>query len=419
MTPEPMTLPPRVARALELSGVGIALWMIVRYMAPRAGYAWDFDTFYYAAAALRQGLDPYRLESLAAVAGKPVPLPFLYPPAALLVFAPLAALPLVTATIAWLTLKAALAVALIALWSRAFLGGTRLAVVILVALFGFNAALITDLRSGNIAILEALALWVAFACYARDRRWPFALLVAVAASLKLLPIAFLALLLVPSRHARPASLPFAAGLAVFGGIVLLPSAWGASWPGVLFRSAPAVRPHGEFNPSALGLIDTLLGGPPAAAPGFLDPALLLWAAYALTVLITSRRLLQRAWRRQDATEWVLIACTLFALLSPRMMAYSYVLMIAPAVMLIERVFPRGRDRAIALGVLIAQGVVRLGFRADFLLGVPGLPLRDSPVVANLPYLIVLALWIAYLRRGDPARAPRPARATRMSRAGAR
>ena len=90
---------------------------------------------------------------------------------------------------------------------------------------------------------------------------------------------------------------------------------------------------------------------------------------------------------------MLIACLLFALLSPRMMAYSYILMIAPALMLIERLFPRGRDRAIAVAVLIVQGVVRLGFRADFLLSVPGLPFRDSPVIANLPYLIVLALWI--------------------------
>jgi hypothetical protein len=206
------------------------------------------------------------------------------------------------------------------------------------------------------------------------------------------------------------------GLAVFGAIILLPSAWGASWPGVLFTSARAVRPHGEFNPSALGLFDTLLGGPPGAATRFPDPALLLWAAYALTVLIVSRNLLRRAWRRKEAAEWVLIACLLFALLSPRMMAYSYVLMIAPALMLIERSFPRGRDRAIAVAILIVQGVVRLGFRADFLLSVPGLPFRDSPVIANLPYLIVLALWIALLRSKDPARPPRPAP---MSAAGAR
>lgn len=421
MTPEPVTLPPRVARALELTGLGLALWMIVRYMAPRAGYAWDFDTFYYAAAALRQGLDPYRLESLAAVAGKAVPLPFLYPPASLLVFAPLAALPLATATVAWLTLKVALAAALGMVWRRAFLGRTRLVTLILVALFGFNAALIMDLRSGNIAVLEALALWAAFACYARDRRWAFALLVAVASSLKLLPIAFLALLLVPSRQARPAPAILVAGLAVFGAIVLLPAAWGASWPGVLFAGTPAVRPHGEFNPSALGLFDTLLGGPPRATTGLADPALLLWIAGALTVLIVSRDLLRRAWRRQEATEWVLLACLLFALLSPRMMAYSYVLMIAPALMVIERRFPRRRDRAIAVAVLIAQGVVRLGFGADFLLSVPQLPFRDSAVIANLPYLTVLGLWIALLRAPaaagrEAARMPRPARA---SRAGAR
>jgi hypothetical protein len=258
-----VTLPPGVARALGLSAVGLALVMLVRYMAPRAGYAWDFDTFYYAAAAYRQGLDPYRLESLAAVAGKHVPLPFLYPPAALAMFAPFAALPLATATVAWLALKLALCVALVALWSRAFLPVTGLVTLVLASVFAFNAALVMDLRSGNVAIIEGLALWIAFACYVRDRRWPFAILVAVAASLKLLPIAFLALLLVPSRQARPAPGLLLAGLGLFGAIAFLPAAWGASWPAVLFAGAPAVRPHGEFNPCALGMFDSSSADRPA------------------------------------------------------------------------------------------------------------------------------------------------------------
>jgi hypothetical protein len=63
---------------------------------------------------------------------------------------------------------------------------------------------------------------------------------------------------------------------------------------------------------------------------------------------------------------------------------------------IERLFPSTRDRAIAAALLIAQGrAPALG--ADFLLSVPGLPLRDSPVIANLPFLIVLGLWFALLR----------------------
>lgn len=399
-----MTRPPRPAVALELAGLALALWMLVRYMAPRAGYAWDFDTFYYAATALVRGLDPYRLDSLAAVAGKHVPLPFLYPPAVLPLFVPLTTLPLGAATVAWLALKGASCIALLALWHRVFVPGTRIATLVLAGVFAFNAALVMDLRSGNVAILEALALWIAFASYARDRRWPFAILVALAGSLKLLPIAFLALLLVPSRHARPSRGPFLAGLGVFGAVLLLPAAWGASWPGVLFAGTPAARPHGEFNPSSLGLLDALLGGPPGAAAGFPDAAVLLWAAYAVALLIVSRNVLRRAWRRGDASEWIAIACVLFALLSPRMMAYSYVLLVAPALMLIERLFPSARDRAIAVALLVAQGVARLGLGADFLLSVPGLPFRDATVVANLPFLLVLGLWIALLRAGDGARA---------------
>ncbi|MGH7729714.1 MAG: hypothetical protein ACRENJ_00505 [Candidatus Eiseniibacteriota bacterium] len=220
MTPPP----PRLIRALELCALGLALVAIVRYMAPRVAHAWDFETFYYAAAALR----------------------------------------------------AALGVALIATWSRGILRGTRLSLVVLATLLAFNAALVMDLRSGNMAIVEAL-----------------------------------------------------------------PTAWGASWPGALLGGAPAVRPHGEFNPSALGMLDTLLGGPHGGGSWLPDLAVALWAAHVVILLIASRRLLRWVWRRQDPLEAVIIACLLFALLSPRMMAYSYLLLIPPAVMVIDRLFATG------------------------------------------------------------------------------
>lgn len=402
-----MTPPPRLVRALEIAGLGLVLAAIARYMAPRVAHAWDFETFYYAAAALRRGLDPYRLELLSAVAGKPVPLPFLYPPATLAVFVPLSALPLATATVAWLALKVALAVALVLVWSRGPLRGMPLARVALASLLAFNAALVMDVRAGNLATLEALGLWLAFALYVSGRPWAFALLVALVSAFKVLPIAFLALLLVPRRRKGPAVQPLVAGLAVFAAIVVLPALRGSSWLASLAAGAPAVRPHGEFNPSALGLFDTLLGAPRGAG-SFADPALILWAIAALALLVASRGVLRRAWTRGEPTEWVVIACLLYGLLAPRMMAYSYVLLVAPGALMIERLFPRTRDRVIAWSVLVAQGIVRLGFQADFLLSVPSLPLRTSPVVANLPFLTLLGLWIALVRARDGGRLLIPA-----------
>jgi len=235
--------PPR-RRILEGAAIALLMLAVARYIARSLGGAWDFETFYWAAAALSRGLDPYRTETLGAVAGKPVVLPFLYPPATLALFIPLTWLPLHAAMALWLALKLALATALVALWRRVFLPGTSLPLVVAVAVFGYNAAMLWDLETGNVSILEQFLLWLAFACYVRERRLAFAALVAFASMFKLLPIVFLGLLFVPSRHSERRAGPALIGLGLFAAIVLLPSVAGLPWahgfPG-RFPAGAAIR----------------------------------------------------------------------------------------------------------------------------------------------------------------------------------
>ena len=202
---------------------------IAAFLIRKAGVPSDFQTFYYAALAELRGLDPYRLESLQAVAGKSVVLPFLYPPVTLALFAPFTALPIAMAGLFWLGLKLAMAAFLIVIWRRWFLPDTSLALLVLVASFGFNGSLLWDLTTGNISVPEQLLLWAAFACYVEERRRWFTALVAIASVFKLLPIALLGLLLVPSKRHRPSTgLALTLGFgdsqsAVIGGTYLLGS----------------------------------------------------------------------------------------------------------------------------------------------------------------------------------------------------
>src|SRR6185295_6809143 len=149
-----------VVRVLLLALVaGIA----VVYVGAGARHPWDFETYYHAASAYRVGLDPYQLQSLTSVAGRPVELPFLYPPATLLLFVPFSHLPLGAAIVAWLTIQCLLAGILLWIWWRTFLRSVAPDLLVVVALLGFDVALLWNLRTGNVALAEQVLLWAGLA----------------------------------------------------------------------------------------------------------------------------------------------------------------------------------------------------------------------------------------------------------------
>src|SRR5262249_20314686 len=133
------------APSLQTVGVVLAAGLAVAYVALGASMPWDFDTYYYAAAAYRSGLDPYSLGALSSVAGKPIELPFVYPPVTLALFAPLADLPLAVARVVWLALNSIAAVLLLLLWRREFLQRFSASLVVTIALLGFDVALLWNL----------------------------------------------------------------------------------------------------------------------------------------------------------------------------------------------------------------------------------------------------------------------------------
>ena len=380
--------------ALEIAGYAMLALVVLSTIVRTWHSTWDFQTFYWAASAARRGLDPYRLEALSAIAGTSIALPFLYPPITLALFLPFTWLSVSSAAVAWLALKLGLAAGLVTLW-RAFLPSTRPLTLLVVAVLGFNASLLWDLRTGNLSVVEQLALWLGFTRYVEGRRRSFVAFVILGSVFKLLPIAFLALLLVPSRERRSNPGLAAAGLALFAAIVVLPAWLGPAWAHGYLGGQPAERPYGERNPSVVGILDMAFHGapPPGSGP---DRALIGWGLWSAGLLALSATHLRRVWDERNPRQAVFVAAILFALLSPRMMIYSYLLLVPPAIALVREVFPAPRARALALALVVVQGVFQVlpsAWRVPLL---QRLTFPEALLVANFSYFATLALWLAWL-----------------------
>jgi hypothetical protein len=356
---------------------------------------WDFETYWYATSAASAGLSPYDTEALSRLAQRPVGMPFIYAPVTVLLLMPLTMLPIASAALVWFWSKALLLAGLTVLWRRRFLPEANPALIAAVAVFGFNAAAVWDLATGNVAIIEQALLWSGFAAYVADRRRLFAGFVVAAALFKLFPILFLALLLVPSRRSKPRRKLAGIALASFIVLVFGPVLTGVTWGRGFLRNLPAERPWGEVNPSALGLIDTLAGShsqPLLAAP---YTTLIAWIAYTVLVLAVSVPTLRGLWRRQDPQTWIFAAALLYALLVPRMMVYTYLLVLVPVLALVSPIVRPVGGMVVVAALLVAQALAKPCFGVRY----------QGTWSAHLAFLMLLGFWLVYVAAGRAAAAP--------------
>jgi glycosyl transferase family 87 len=364
----------RVALALALTGVAAL------YVALGASNPWDFQTYYHAARACRAHLNPYDLAALSAVAGKAIELPFLYPPVTLLPFLALSFLPFHAASLVWLGINACLLVALLAMWRREFLAEVPGWALLGVALFGFNAATLWDLRTGNVAMVEAFLLWAGFLSYVRGKTVCSARRIAGASIFKIAPIAFLGVLLV-GRGPRKTK-----AFAILLGVAMLAAALAVSWPLTVewARALPGhfagERPTGEINPSALGILDGILGDRYRAW------ALPLFGVYACVVALVAIPAIRKVSKSDSPEDRVMVGITLWVLLSPRVMIYSYMLMVVPALFVVRYAISIPWARTLGYVLLMAQGLVRL------------LPGRPPAALAEGPFILGLAVFAALVAR---------------------
>lgn len=383
---------------LPLHAVAFALLVLflATFVVRNVSLQWDLDTFVFAARAAVAGLDPYRVENLTAVAGRMIPLPFVYPPVTLLPFAGLAALPADAAEMGWIVAKTLLLAGLVVAWRRWFLTEAELLPIALVAVFGWNAAALWDLRAGNVALIECALLWSAFGCFLAGRRRAFALLVVAAACFKLLPAAFLLLLLVPAERRAASRREFYVAAAALAAVVAVPLLVPpvSQWAGFL-RDLPDASGLGGANPSAFGLATILFRATGVPDPLAVRVATVAWVVYVGLVLAISGPFLRDVWQRRDSLRWVMTAVFLYVLLSPRPMAYGYVLLAPAPFFFSPRPFDRPAGRLLLALVLSSQGMARLTNHVP-----------DSLIVSYTPFLLTLALWLLTVAR--PAHQPQEA-----------
>jgi Glycosyltransferase family 87 len=383
-----------VSRARLLARAAAALAALaaaVAYVWTGAGTPWDFETYYFAGAALRAGLNPYSLADLTRLAHRTVTLPYLYPPATLALFAPISLLPKAAAVGAWLWLNGILVAFLAWLWRRQFLrGGDPFRLLVVLAL-GFDLSVAWGLRTGNVALLEIAILWIALAAYVRGRDALAGYLIALASIFKLMPIALLGVLALAPRPRRLRATLIAGSAALLAVSVSLPPGLAAAWRSALAHASPNARLGIGVNPSALGLSDWLFGalGAPATYVPFL--AMGAYLAFAAAILLLSLAPLRRARASASRLEAAMLVVLLWLLLAPRLMVYSFAMAIAPVLFVIETRIRTEAWRWLAALLVCVQAVIRLA---------PG---TAPTMLGAASFSILLGAWV--LLRRAPSVAP--------------
>lgn len=361
-------------------------------------YQWDFRTYYAAAQALEKGCDPYKLDDLARSSGIAIRLPFVYSPVAITLFKPLLALPLQSALVAWLSLKIVLLSLLIALWTKSFLRRNLDWFFFAFCLVGFNSTIFKDLGTGNISIMEQAVLWTSFWLLLQGRTWLFAAGVCFAALFKVFPLIFLVLILALGRGGIGKRL-FVTAISLLAFILVMLACWLASphlmesWMASLLNLQTLVNSvNGIVAPSSLTLIQDLAGK--AGLNGNVANA--CYVLFCAGILALSALAIIRPMRRQaDGDKRILyLCCLVYALIHPRFMCYSSILLIVPAFYAMtkseQRMWP-----LLLLASIPSDGASTL----------PGIVPIWNLVQAHIAFFTALAFWLWYILQAWTCQVP--------------
>ncbi|HEX2910317.1 MAG TPA: glycosyltransferase family 87 protein [Chloroflexia bacterium] len=302
---------------------------IISTVLTRQDYLWDFKCYYFAVKAYNEGLNPYDTQNLINHYGFYL-YAFVYPPLTLLAFQPLSWLDYQVAAWIFVLVKLIMLGILLTLWQRFFLEKQGGLVFYLLCLLAFNGTLFIDFSAGNISIIEQFFLWWAFYFWLKGRLKLFCAAVLVAAFFKLVPLAFLGLLIF-SRN--PRRWYYLGSSSALGGLLI-----GASWLydralfGQFLKSMGQIDERGIYNPSLLSLLRDILKIPPMEKLSLLDGGLYLLIAVIITAVSWYYlRPVLKLKKSPDREKLILfLACLVYGLVAPRFKDYSYILLI-PAV----------------------------------------------------------------------------------------
>jgi hypothetical protein len=315
----------RAERILQPLAAAVALGLIAIVGIRWYAYQWDLHMFMGAARDFAAGTSPYRGQGLS----------YYHPPLLLYVYRLFTFFPVWLACSIWYALKLGSLWALLSIWNKEFVRIRYNSATIAFLILGFNACIYSDLVAGNVSIFEELLLWLAFANLLKSRYWAFSLCLVLASQIKLTPL-FFAVLLVTAIE-KPQWRWLFATVAGFAALFscnqwLQPDLFRQFWKvssqlderGVDSSSLLAFtrdafeRVHVVTQQSKLDELVYLLG---VAAIG----AISLW------LLVQYRKSVKKL----DERLLIGFACLIFALISPRFKAYTYILLLAPTLYLLK------------------------------------------------------------------------------------
>ena len=283
---------------------------------------WDLPVYYKSPLVMAQGLDPYEVTH------------FVYPPIYLPLFRVFSEL-FTYDQFYWVFLFAKIFsfFALLFLWKSIFLKRTNLDIFVIFVWLGFNSTVLLDFQAGNISVFETLAIFLAFACFLRDRLTAFVFFVLVAASFKITPLFFLTLPLVAKRKHGLACLVSGCGIFSIFGLVnyfVFPEFTSR----FIFEATQRVGDWGATCPSSLSFIGTIVTNGLAQFGGTAVSivAKTIYAGFACLILWISWNVLRR---ERNSMTIVMFTVLVYVLAMPRIKDYAFMIAIPSVLYAIE------------------------------------------------------------------------------------
>jgi len=352
----------------------------------------DFRNYYYTVKAYLDGANPYDRNAVEAASGRRL-LQFYYFPISLHVFRPLSWLSYDAARIVFLVIQCCSLIYLLFLWQRGFLEEAWDPWFLLFCILAFNTTVYLDLRVGNVSTIEQALLWTSFYFFLRGRPVFFSAFLVLAAMFKLVLLFFAILILLCKKSEQHRSLITLGSVlvAAFAIAWLIDARLLAEFVSHLPQTLDVPSDQGIMNPASLAFFKSVSISAPLK--GWINrPEPLQWFLYlcwALSIALISWRALRGLEALEDDRDKLAInfMCLVFALLSPRLKDYSYIILLLPTYFILVRTTV---VRAYHLGFILC--VLTVAPTVTF----PGLSVPATALWHYYPLALAFLVWIIYL-----------------------
>lgn len=226
------------------------------------------------------------------------------------------------------------------LWRKYFLKGEFDYLFFLFCFFAFNSAILIDLVTGNISIIEQALLWGAFYFYLEKRPLLFCLLILLISCFKISPILFLALLFISDDKQKYKY--FFSSLILFTIYIFLNIIFEYNLFQNFLGNLKQMDYGGISNPSSYQLIKDLL----LLCQNYLNITysftfnVIIYFAFVFSVLLYSYKTVFSFLKNNvnlDIKLILLFSIIIYVLVLPRVMSYSFIIMLIPSYYIIKKI----------------------------------------------------------------------------------